>query len=66
MNVLAKPRMTVDEFLAWAEGQPGRYELFRGEVFPMSPEVVGHTRVKGMVFAALLAAIRNADCRVKC
>ena len=59
MNVLAKPRMTVDEFLAWAEGRPGRYELFRGEVFPMSPEVVGHTRVKGMVFAALLAAIRK-------
>jgi Uma2 family endonuclease len=59
MNVLAKPRMTVDEFLAWAEGRPGRYELFRGEVFPMSPEVVGHTRVKGMVYAALLLAVRE-------
>ena len=59
MNVLAKPRMTVDEFLAWAEGRPGRYELVRGEVFPISPEVVGHTRVKGLVFAALLSAIRE-------
>jgi Uma2 family endonuclease len=59
MNVQTKPRMTVDEFLAWAEARPGRYELFRGEVFPMSPEVVGHTKVKGMVFAALLAGIRQ-------
>lgn len=59
MNMLAKPRMTVDEFLAWAVEQPGRYELFRGEVFPMPPEVVGHTRVKGKVYAALLAAIRE-------
>ena len=32
MTVLTKPRMNVDEFLAWAVGQPGRFELFRGEV----------------------------------
>jgi Uma2 family endonuclease len=48
----------VDEFLAWAEGRPGRYELFRGEVYAMSPEVVGHTEVKGAVYVALLTAIR--------
>ncbi len=59
MNVLTKPRMTVDEFLAWAEGRPGRYELFRGEVFKMSPEVVGHTVIKGAVFVALLTCIRQ-------
>lgn len=60
MNVLTKPRMTVDQFLAWAEDHPGRYELFRGEVFPMSPEVVGHTKIKGAVYVALLAAIRQS------
>jgi Uma2 family endonuclease len=61
MNVLTKPRMTVDEFLAWAEGRPGRYELFRGEVYVMSPENVGHTKIKGAIFSALVAAIRKHD-----
>jgi len=32
MNVLAKPRMTVDQYLAWAERNPGRYELHRGKI----------------------------------
>ncbi len=30
--------MTVDEFLAWAEGQEGRHELFNGQVYAMAPE----------------------------
>jgi Uma2 family endonuclease len=59
MMALTKPRMTVDEFLTWAEGRPGRYELFRGEVYAMSPEVVGHTKTKGAVYAALLVGIRQ-------
>lgn len=59
MAALTKPRMTVDEFLAWAEGRPGRYELFRGEVYAMSPETVGHTETKGAIHAALLAGIRQ-------
>lgn len=59
MNVLTKPRMTVDEFLAWAEGRPGRYELFRGEVYAMSPETVRHTEIKGTVYAALAAGVRQ-------
>jgi len=59
MNVLTKPRMTVDQFLAWAEDHPGRYELFRGEIVPMSPETVGHTEIKGAVYIGLLAAIRS-------
>jgi Uma2 family endonuclease len=59
MNILTKPRLTVDEFLAWAEDHPGRYELFRGEIYPMSPETVGHTKVKGAVYAALFAGVRQ-------
>lgn len=57
MTALTKPRMNVDEFLAWALDQPGRYELFRGEVYAMSPETIGHAKIKGRVYAALLAAI---------
>jgi Uma2 family endonuclease len=59
MTVLTKPRMTVDEFLAWAERNPGRYELFRGEVFAMSPETVGHAERKVAVYNTLKAAIRR-------
>jgi Uma2 family endonuclease len=59
MNVLTKPRMTVDEFLTWAEDHPGRYELFNGEVFPMSPGGLGHTKIKGNVYVALLMSARK-------
>jgi Uma2 family endonuclease len=59
MTALTKPRLTVDEFLAWAEGQSGRYELFRGEVIVMSPETVGHAEIKAAVHAALRASIRE-------
>lgn len=58
MTALTKPRMTVDEFLAWAMTQPGRYELFRGEVYAMSPETVGHADKKGAVYVALLTSAR--------
>jgi Uma2 family endonuclease len=59
MTALTKPRMTIDEFLAWAEGQPDRYELFRGEVIPMSPENAGHAETKANVYSALKDAIRK-------
>ncbi len=45
--------MNVDQFLSWAVGQPGRYELFRGEVYAMSPETVGHSDRKFAVCTAL-------------
>ncbi len=52
------PRMTVEEFLAWAEGRPGRYELFRGEVFAQAAERAAHWEVKLATHVALLAAIK--------
>ncbi len=63
MNVLAKPRLTVDEYLSWAVEQPGRYELFRGEVIAMSPETAGHAEMKGHIYSALTAAVRQRDLR---
>jgi Uma2 family endonuclease len=53
MTVLAKPRMTVDEYLAWAEGQPRRYELVDGTVHAMAPERPAHAETKLAVHAAL-------------
>jgi len=60
MNVLTKPRVTVDEFLDWAIGRPGRWELFRGEVVKLSPETVGHAHIKGFIYLALVGAIRRS------
>ncbi len=53
--------MTADAFIEWAMRQPsGRFELLRGEVVAMSPERVGHSRVKTAVLMALHSAIAGA------
>ncbi|MCJ2071122.1 Uma2 family endonuclease [Methylobacterium sp. J-030] len=52
--------MTVDEFLVWAEGRPGRYELVDGEIFAMSPERARHGLVKYAAQTALHRAIGQA------
>jgi Uma2 family endonuclease len=59
MQQLTKPKMTVDEFLAWAGENPGRYELSDGEVYAMSPERLEHAHAKFSMQSALLAAIRK-------
>jgi Uma2 family endonuclease len=53
MVALPKQRMDVDTFLAWAEGQPGRFELVDGEVFAMAPERAGQALVKYATQTAL-------------
>src|SRR5262245_59736004 len=58
MTELPQIRMTVDEFLAWADEKPGRYELANGVVYAMSPESAGHAEKKGAVYTALSAGIR--------
>src|SRR5439155_10873439 len=58
MTALPNVRMSVDEFLTWAEGEPGRYQLYDGMIYAMSPEGAGHAEVKFAVQAALAAGIR--------
>jgi hypothetical protein len=60
MSALPEGKLTVDEYLAWAEGRPGRYELHAGTVYAMAPERSGNARLKFAVQAALLSAIREA------
>lgn len=52
------------EFRAWAERQPGRYEMCWGKVVPMNAQQIDHVRVKMRVWLALDTAIRTAglDC----
>jgi Uma2 family endonuclease len=60
------PRMTVDEFLVWAEGRPGRYELIGGEVVAQASERAKHWTIKFATQVALLNAVRASglDCHV--
>ena len=60
MTALPKHKLTVDEYLAWAEGRPGRFELYAGIVYAMTPERAGHADVKYAAQTALLAGIRRA------
>ena len=59
MVALPQHKMTVDEYLAWAEDHPGRYELYAGTVYAMSPERALHGKVKYAVQTALLAGIKR-------
>jgi Uma2 family endonuclease len=64
MTALRKQEMSVDEFLAWAERQPGRWELVDGVPTAMSPERVIHGDTKYRLARALDAAI--AKTKVPC
>jgi Uma2 family endonuclease len=55
--------MTVDDFLAWAPTQEGRWELFDGVPVATSPERVIHAQVKLRVANALERAIAAAGLR---
>ena len=59
MSAAPKTRMTVDDYLTWAEGRQGRYELIDGAVYAMSPERAIHAEVKAAVYTALAMRIRQ-------
>lgn len=51
-------RMSVEEFLAWAEDRPGRYELVGGEIVAQAAERAAHWKRKLATHVALLQAVR--------
>jgi Uma2 family endonuclease len=53
--------MTVEEFLAWAEGRDGRWELQDGELVAMAPERLAHLEAKAEALIALRSAIKRAN-----
>jgi Uma2 family endonuclease len=61
MNAPAIKRMTVPEFLAWAETQEsGRHELVRGRIVTMAPERSEHVDAKRRAANVLEAAVERA------
>jgi Uma2 family endonuclease len=63
---LPAERMTVDEFIAWSQTVPGRYELHAGIVYKMQAERAGHVRKKVRVQQALRAALDKAGKGASC
>jgi Uma2 family endonuclease len=60
MTALPQQKMTVDEYLAWAESQPGRYELYAGTVYAKAPERALHAEIAFAVQRALQVGFRKA------
>jgi len=60
MTELPKSKMTVDEYLIWADGRQGRYELVDGEIVAMSPERSRHAETKFAIRLALREGIRRS------
>ena len=52
--------MTREAYYPWALEHGGRYERIDGVVVAMAPERVGHSRVKGNIYALLRTAVRAA------
>ncbi len=67
MNAITKQRMTVAQFLVWAEAQPeGRYELVDGEIVRMAPERLRHNVGKSEVWLVLRMALIAAGLKNAC
>lgn len=60
------PRMSVEEYLVWADGRPGRYELIDGDVVAQASERARHWEIKLATHVALLDAVkaRGLPCHV--
>jgi Uma2 family endonuclease len=58
MNIAQKQALTVDEYLAWAEGRPGRYDLYNGTVYAQAAERAAHAEMKLAIPMALVAQVR--------
>lgn len=59
------PRMTADEFIAWAMERPEgeHYELVAGEVIAMAPERSAHALIKFAIARRLFDAVAAAGLR---
>ncbi len=62
MTALRKPKMTVDDYVAWSLDQPDapRADLIDGEIYAHAAQRIAHVQSKIRVVNALERAIRNA------
>jgi len=63
MNIaLRKPRMTRDEFFAWAQANGSRWEFDGFEPVAMTGGTVNHNRISRNLHAALRSRLRGTRC----
>jgi len=55
---------SLGDFLAWEEGQDGRYELLKGRANPVKVDTVRRNTIRGNVFATLRKAHLSNRCHV--
>jgi Uma2 family endonuclease len=60
MSAIPQRRMNAEQFLAWACGSEGRFELVDGEVLAQAAERAIHAKIKGAAFIALMGAVKKA------
>ncbi len=64
MNIaLRKPRMTREEFFAWAQAQDIRYEFDGFEPVAMTGGTANHSQITQNILVALRSRLRTSDCR---
>ena len=64
MNIsLRTPRMTRDEFFAWAQRQDARYEFDGVAPVAMGGATVRHNQITANIVGALRARLRGTGCR---
>jgi Uma2 family endonuclease len=56
------PRFTPQEYFAWEDQQPQRYEYFDGEVYAMAGGTLTHGRIGLNIATVLRSYVRNTDC----
>ncbi len=63
MSAARQPAMTVEEFLAWEERQPSRYEFVHGRIQATVGGSTSHSSVKSNLITALVSRLRGKPCR---
>ena len=58
------PPMTPQDYLAWEEKQPIRYEYLNGDVFAMTGGTIPHNQVAVNLAALLKSHLRGKGCKV--
>jgi Uma2 family endonuclease len=59
MSTAPTSRLTVDQYLTWADAHPGRYELCDGVVVPIPPRTLGQVTCRTAAYTALRRDIRS-------
>ena len=64
MNALTQPKLSIEAYLAWEEGQAEKHEFYRGEVFAMVGARRVHGRVVGNLVREFGTSLKGSPCQV--